>query len=380
VPVVVASNSPPTITLRSLAGETYFAPATITLVADASDADGTISRVEFRANGALLGASSAPPYTYVWGGVSPGSYNVTATAIDNVGGTTTTAPMAVTVGGALDVSIADGLDGATIADDNVLVRGAVSAPPNSAMTVNGVVTHIDDNGRFQTNDVRLAPGSNTITAVVTTQDGQTSSRTIAVNSVGRGPFVVRAAPTEGLNSLTVAFTIENADDVSFARITLDLDNDGSSNIVVTPDQFSNGAVTVSATYPTGTWLAVVKAYDDQERVIYSTTKSIVVLSPAALQAKLKGIYDGMLTRLQAGNVQTALTAFTGSARDRYGAVLTALQPTLPSIIDQLGDLTEFTFGIDLAELSVVRATPDGPRRFLLYLLRSEDGIWRFDGM
>jgi hypothetical protein len=88
----------------------------------------------------------------------------------------------------------------------------------------------------------------------------------------------------------------------------------------------------------------------------------------------------MLTRLQAGNVQTALTAFTGSARNRYGAVLTALQPTLPSIIDQLGDLTEFTFGIDLAELSVVRATPDGPRRFLLYLLRSEDGIWRFDGM
>jgi hypothetical protein len=380
VSVVVASNSPPAITLRSLAGETYFAPATFTLFADASDADGTISRVEFRANGALLGASSAPPYTYVWGGVASGSYAVTATAIDDVGGATTTAPMTVTVGGALDVTIDGGLDGATIADDNVLVRGIVSAPPNSAMAVNGVVTHIDDNGRFQTNDVRLAPGANTITAVMTTQDGQTSSRTIAVNSVGRGPFVVRAAPTEGLNSLTVAFTIENPDDVPFARITLDLDNDGSSNIVITQGQFSNEVVTVSATYPIGTWLAVVKAYDDQERVIYSTTKSIVVLSPAALQAKLKGIYDGMLTRLKAGNVATALTAFTGSARDRYAAVLTALQPTLPSIIDQLGDLTEFTFGIDLAELSVVRATPDGPRRFLLYLLRSEDGIWRFDGM
>ena len=179
-----------------------------------SDPDGTISRVEFRANGTLLGTSTASPYAYVWDHVSSGSYSITATAVDNQGAATTTAPMTVSVGGAVDVNLASGLDGATVADDNVLVRGTVSAPPNSAMTVNGIVTHIDDAGHFQANDVPLAVGANTVTAVVTTQDGQTSSRTITLNSTGRGPFVVHAAPAEGLNSLTVAFTVENPDDVA----------------------------------------------------------------------------------------------------------------------------------------------------------------------
>jgi hypothetical protein len=381
VTIVVASNLPPTVTLRQLSGEQYFAPASIRLAADAADADGTISRLEFRANGALVGASSTPPYAYVWESVPSGTYSITATAVDDRGATTTTtAPMTIRVGGAVDVAIAGGLEGATVADDNVLVRGTVSAPPNAAMTINGVVTHIDDAGRFQANDVPLAMGANTITAIVTTQDGQTSSRTITLNSTGRGPFVVRAAPAEGLNSLTVAITVENPDNSAFARMTFDLDNDGLANVAVTPAQFSDGKLTVSATYPIGTWLAVVKAYDDQDRVIYSTSKSIVVLSPTVLQAKLNGIYDGMLNRLRAGNVQGALSAFTASARDRYGVVLGQLETALPSIIDQVGELTEFNFGIDLAELSVVRATSDGPRRFMLYMLRSEDGIWRFDGM
>jgi hypothetical protein len=328
----------------------------------------------------LVGISSTPPYAYVWASVPSATYSITATAVDDRGATTTTAPMMVRVGNAVDVAITGGLDGATVADDNVLVRGSVSAPPNAAMTINGVVTHIDDAGRFQANDVPLATGANTITAIVTTQDGQTSSRTITLNSTGRGPFVVRAAPAEGLGSLTVAITVENPDSSPFARMTFDLDNDGLANITVTPAQFSDGKLTVSATYPIGTWLAVVKAYDDQDRVIYSTSKSIVVLSPVALQAKLNGIYDGMLNRLRTGNVQGALSALTASARERYGAVLGQLETALPSIVDQLGVLTEFNFGIDLAELSVVRATPDGPRRFMLYMLRSEDGIWRFDGM
>jgi hypothetical protein len=286
----------------------------------------------------------------------------------------------VSIGAPLDVSLAGGLDGATIADDNVLIRGSVSAPPNSAMSINGIVAHIDDTGQFHLNDFQIAPGTNTVNAVLTTQDGQTTSRSIALTSTGRGPFVVRAAPTEGLDTLPVTFTIENPSATPFARMSVDLDNNGLSDIDVTPAQLSSGTLTFSATYPTGTWLAVVKAYDDQNRVIYSTSKSIVVLSPTILQANLRGIYDGMLGRLKTGNVQGALTALTGSARERYEPMLASLQPSLPSIVDQLGTLTEINFDTDIAELAVVQPAPDGARRFMLYMIRSEDGIWRLDGM
>ena len=379
VPIVVTSNAAPSITLRPLGNEQYFAPATLVLSADAADSDGTIDRVEFRVDGALVGVAAANPYSYVWNGVGTGSYSITATAIDDQGAATTTT-MNVNVGGALAVAMSPGLDGTTVRDNNVLVRGIVSAPLNSAMTINGVVAHIDDFGQFQANDIPLDPGANAVTAVVTTQDGQATSHTILVNSTGRGAFVTHAAPTEGLNSLAVRFTVENPDDLSFSRITFDLDNDGATNVTATPAQFVDGKLTVSATYPIGTWIAVITAYDDRDEVIYSARKAIVVLSPAALRAKLKSVYDGMLGRLRVGNVAGALTALTGTARDRYGPVLSQLEATLPSVVDDIGELREINFGIELAELSVVRTTPTGSEQFMLYMLRSEDGIWRFDGM
>jgi hypothetical protein len=99
-----------------------------------------------------------------------------------------------------------------------------------------------------------------------------------------------------------------------------------------------------------------------------------------VQNDLRGVYDGMVTRLRAGNIQSALTAFTGSAYEKYNAIFTQLQPSLASLVDQLGELQEVTFNMDLAEFSFVRTTPDGPQKFMLYMIRAEDGIWRIDGM
>jgi hypothetical protein len=369
------------VTLTSPArGDRYFAPAPISLSADAQDADGAIAGVDFYADATLVGHASSPPYRATWDGVGAGSYAITAKATDNSGAAATSAPVSVTVAAAPSLSIDGALANATIDDDNVLVRGFVAAPANAAVTVNGVVTHIDDLGRFQANDIPLAPGANTITAVIPTQDGQSSSQSITINSTGPGAFVVRAAPTEGLESLQVTFTVENPAGTIFKQIFFDLDGDGFPNLILTPEQFVNGKVTITATYPAGTWLAVLTAYDDQDRIVYSTSKSIVVRIPAIVQNDLRGVYDGMVTRLRAGNIQSALTAFTGSAYEKYNAIFTQLQPSLASLVDQLGELQEVTFNMDLAEFSFVRTTPDGPQKFMLYMIRAEDGIWRIDGM
>jgi hypothetical protein len=95
---------------------------------------------------------------------------------------------------------------------------------------------------------------------------------------------------------------------------------------------------------------------------------------------LRAVYDGMLMRLRSGNIPGALTAFTGSAYDKYNTIFTQLQPSLPLVIDQLGVVQDVTFNMDMAEFSIVRNTPDGARRFMIYLIRAEDGIWRIDGM
>jgi N-acetylneuraminic acid mutarotase/regulation of enolase protein 1 (concanavalin A-like superfamily) len=93
-----AGNTPPTVTLTSPANATtYTAPASVSLGASASDSDGTLASVEFFANGVSIARLTAPPYTATWTSVPAGSYTVSATATDNAGASTTSAPASITV-------------------------------------------------------------------------------------------------------------------------------------------------------------------------------------------------------------------------------------------------------------------------------------------
>ena len=95
---VTGSNQPPSVSLTSPAnGATYTAPATISLAANAADADGTIARVDFYSGGTLLGSDTTAPYAFSWAGVAAGSYSLTAVARDNAGATTVSSGRSVTV-------------------------------------------------------------------------------------------------------------------------------------------------------------------------------------------------------------------------------------------------------------------------------------------
>ncbi|MDZ4116998.1 MAG: Ig-like domain-containing protein [Xanthomonadaceae bacterium] len=104
VPITVI-NPPPTITLTApSAGATFPPGADITLSATASDANGTITQVEFFSDGvSLAGTAASPnpdtnaPYSFTWSNVAAGSYSLTAKATDNLGATTTTPAITITV-------------------------------------------------------------------------------------------------------------------------------------------------------------------------------------------------------------------------------------------------------------------------------------------
>jgi len=62
--------------------------AHVTLVANAADGDGEITKVEFSCGGKNIGETSSYPYTFNWRNLIPGSYTVEATATDNSGAKT----------------------------------------------------------------------------------------------------------------------------------------------------------------------------------------------------------------------------------------------------------------------------------------------------
>jgi hypothetical protein len=92
-------NVPPVVTLTSPQnGETFVAPAAITLSAMASDSDGTVVRVDYYSGNTLIGSSTTgPSYAFTWTNVSLGSYTLTARATDNAGATTASAAVKIQV-------------------------------------------------------------------------------------------------------------------------------------------------------------------------------------------------------------------------------------------------------------------------------------------
>ena len=82
-------NIPPTVSLTAPTNNsTLTASATITLSANASDSDGTISKVEFYNGTTKLGEDLTSPYTFTWSNVPTGSYSLTAKGYDNLNAVT----------------------------------------------------------------------------------------------------------------------------------------------------------------------------------------------------------------------------------------------------------------------------------------------------
>jgi hypothetical protein len=381
VPITVVNNTLPTVTLTAPgSGGQYFAPATISLTATAADGDGTVAKVEFYANGSLIGTSSTAPYGIVWDGVAAGSYLLNAKAVDDQGGISTSAEVNIIVNAGVTINAAPGLDGSVVDDDSLLVTGTINAPANSGVLINGVIAQVDLTGHFYANNVPLVPGDNILTLVVLSQDGQSATQTVALSSSGAAPFAVSVSPADGFAPLPVLFEVINRANRTFQRIEFDLNGDGSSDYSADASQFVDGVLKVAATYPAGTFTSTIKVYDTSNVIIYTAVRVITARTIQQHDDLLRGVYTGMLNLLKTGRIPDALNAVTGDMQERYGAVFTAIGSALPAAVDSLGSLQPNWFGPDHAEYVVIRDTPDGPQGFLIDFLRGADGVWRIDGM
>ena len=131
---VIAANIRPTVNLTApVNGSSFAAPATITLSANAADSNGSVAKVEFFAGSTKLGQALSAPFTFVWTGVSAGSYSITAVATDNLGATTTSAPVIYTVATS---STGQALNVALQRNGGIATASSVYSPNHPASAVN----------------------------------------------------------------------------------------------------------------------------------------------------------------------------------------------------------------------------------------------------
>lgn len=128
------SNQPPSVNLTSpAAGASFTAGSSITVSANASDSDGSISKVEFFRGGTSLGIDTSAPYSVSWTNASAGSHTFKAVATDNNNAVTSSATVSVTVTAASNDTTPPS------------VPGGLAAPSKTATTVNLAWSAATDN-------------------------------------------------------------------------------------------------------------------------------------------------------------------------------------------------------------------------------------------
>jgi uncharacterized protein YjiK len=91
-------NTPPVVTITSPTNNTTLpAGSSVTLTATATDANGTITKVEFYVGGVKFATDSISPYTLTSTNVEAGTYVLTAKAFDNNGDSALSTPVTITL-------------------------------------------------------------------------------------------------------------------------------------------------------------------------------------------------------------------------------------------------------------------------------------------
>lgn len=279
------TNQAPTVTLVApTANSTAVAPATFSLSANASDPEGRMARVEFYANGQLVGSSTAP-YTMNWTNVAAGSYSLTAIAFDQDGAQATSSPVAVTVTApanqAPTVSLTSPTANATGVAPATFTLSATASDPEGRLARVELYANAALLGSYATAPCSMswsnvAAGTYALTAVAIDQEGnRTTSTAVTVTVTANQP-----------PSVTLTAPAANATAVTPATFTLAAAASDPEGRLARVEFYANGALLTSdATAPfgytwsgvtTGTYVLMAAAFDQEGNRTNSPTVTVAV--------------------------------------------------------------------------------------------------------
>jgi len=191
-------NTNPTVSITAPANNTKLTdPTSVTLSATATDPDanGSIKKVQFYANGNLIGTDSISPYSIAWtSNLKIGTYSLTAIATNNLGGQTTSSVISLIIKSSINQK--PSIDITSPSNNQLLDQPLSTIFTVNASDIDGTVTNV----KYYLNDFllatvtaspygytanNLAPGTYKLKAIATDNQGATSSDSIS--------FIVRKA-------------------------------------------------------------------------------------------------------------------------------------------------------------------------------------------
>jgi hypothetical protein len=280
-------NSAPRITITNPVSNTSIASDTTLLItADASDKDGTVTKVEFYVDGDKIGEDSSSPFSYSMVAVSAGSCLISARAIDNSGAATTSSGVTLTIVDNLapTTSIISPANQSEFPEGSTIVIEAVAADSDGAVAVVEFFSGDTKLGDDATSPYRLewdpAPGVYNLHVRAVDNKGATAMSTsisVAVVKKNDPPVIVITGPGDKANfasGSTVNISAHAADpDGAIIRVEFYNGDNKLGADSVSPYTFawSNAGA--------GDYVLTARATDDENMVAVSAPIAISVFDP-----------------------------------------------------------------------------------------------------
>ncbi|GAA5042702.1 hypothetical protein GCM10011506_45460 [Marivirga lumbricoides] len=178
-------NRNPTVALSSPeANTTYPSGSAVTIEANASDSDGSVTKVEFLVNGTVAGTDTSAPYSFTVTDLADGSYSISARATDNEAATATSTSVNVIIGESDNeapvVSITTPVNNAKITEGSAInITASASDSDGSIISVqflvDGSLVGEATSAPYTFIWNNTAVGNYTLTAVATDDEGASTT-------------------------------------------------------------------------------------------------------------------------------------------------------------------------------------------------------------
>jgi gliding motility-associated-like protein len=185
---VTNSNVVPSVNITAPSNNaTYTVGENITIIANATDADGTVAKVEFYNGNTKLGEDLTNPYNFVLTGASEGTYNITARAYDNQNASASSS--------IIRINITRSNSSPTVVLTGPVNNTSMPAPSNMTLTANAS----DSDGTV--NKVEFYSGTTKL------GEDMTSPYTFVWTNVPPGNYSLSARATDNLNAVGVSAVV-----------------------------------------------------------------------------------------------------------------------------------------------------------------------------
>ena len=276
------------------------------------------------------------------------------------------------------IKILEPLDTTALTTPDILVRGTLTAPSGTTVTINGQPACVDQE-EFYLNGLVLDTTPISIIARAITPLGEAKDANVQPSVVGalRG-FIVTGDDCGGVAPYksTFAISLVGLEASDILRLDVDMDGDGridaSSPIVTNPIIFTYTAPK--------RYLAKFVLYT-KSGASYTSYRRILVQDALTAGQPFVAIISNLRNALTRGDVPTALTYFTGASRSRYSALFQQIGPSLLASVSATWSApAPIEIGDQFAEYGIHRVVDGVTQQFRILFIRDGSGSWKIDSI